>query len=285
MKKIFYFLLLLFLSVAQQQCSTSAFFYYPDKKVVYHPDTIQCTYEDVYFSVKSGSAPGGRTADSSLLHGWFIRPKSGTAVVGTVLLFHGNGGNVGSQFASLVPLAAAGFQSLVFDYRGYGNSPGKPSQEHVLEDGLAALDYIRNRADVKGKPLILFGQSLGGHLAVVVAAQCQQYLSALILEDAFSSHEEIAVYRGRKDYHAPGFLTRWCVRSRYDAIDVIDRISIPKLIIHSIEDETVPYYMGKDLFNKAKDPKEFWEIKGPHIRAYRLYPAEFVDHFRKIIGK
>jgi fermentation-respiration switch protein FrsA (DUF1100 family) len=275
MKKIALFSGLLILALLTRQCSTSAFFYFPDKTIAYFPDTSKCSYEDVYF----------KTADSTSISGWFIKPKKGIAVIGTVLLFHGNGGNLGSQFASLIPLAQAGFQSLVFDYRGYGRSPGKPSQEHVLEDGLAALTYIRQRADVKGTRLILFGQSLGAHLAIVVAAQQQQYLDALITEDGFTGHEQIAVFRGREDYHAPAFLTRWCVRSRYNAIDVVDQVTIPKLIIHSLEDEAVPYFMGRELYNKAKDPKEFWEIKGPHIRAFRIYPDEFVAHFKKIIGK
>ena len=219
-----------------------------------------------------------------MLTGWFIKPKRDTIITGTVLLLHGNGGNLGSQFKSLIPLAKAGFQSLVFDYRGYGTSPGKASQEHVLEDCYAALDYIRSRQDVKGTKLILFGQSLGGHLAFVVAAQKQEFIDALITEDAFTGHEEIAVYRARIDFKAPRFLTRWCVRSKYDAIDVVDKIKIPKLIIHSTEDKTIPFYMGKELFNKAIEPKEFWEITGPHIRACRIYPSEFVQHFKKIIA-
>jgi uncharacterized protein len=252
-------------------------FLLPRKKVIYFPDTAQVHYQEVHFPVEDGD-----TGDTSFLHGWFFKPREGSKLMGTVLLFHGNGGNVGSQFASLVPLVRAGFQAMVFDYRGYGNSPGKPSQERVLEDGLAALDYIRTRPDVKGTKLILFGQSLGGHLAVVVATQKQEFLHALILEGAFTAHEEIAIYRARKDYFAPRFLTRWCVRSKYDAIDMIDRITIPKLIIHSTEDKTIPFYMGKELFNKARDPKFFWEIKGPHNRACRIYPVEFVEYFRKM---
>jgi fermentation-respiration switch protein FrsA (DUF1100 family) len=262
-----------FTLILQFSCSTSAFFYYPIHEIKYHPDTTQCRYETVDFP----------TAGGSKLNGWFIKPKAGIPITGTVLFFHGNGGNIGYQFAPLIPLAAAGFQSLVFDYRGYGDSPGKPSQEKVLEDGLAALDYIRSRDDVKGTKLILFGQSLGGHLAIVVTAQKQNMIDALITEGAFTAHEDIAVYRGKHDFFAPGFLTRWCVPSKYDAIDVIQKISIPKLFIHSSEDETIPFRMGKQLYEKAAGPKEFWEIKGPHIRCCKLYTAEFVQHFEKII--
>ena len=255
----------------QISCSTSTFFFYPVKEIKYRPDTSICTYQEVNF----------KSSNDTLLTGWFIKPRSGK-IIGTVLFFHGNGGNVGFQFYPLQKLAAAGFQSLVFDYEGYGNSHGKPSQENVLGDGLAALNYIRSREDVKGTKLILFGQSLGGHLAVVVAAQKQELITALIIEGAFTSHRDIAAYTG-KHYLSPGFFTRSIIPSKYDAIKVIAKITIPKLIIHSTEDRTCPFRMGKKLFDTAIAPKEFWEIKGPHINCCKLYKDEFIKHFQKMV--
>lgn len=260
---------------SHNSCSTSAFFYYPKKEIKYFPDTTRCSYENIFF----------KTTDSCKLHGWFIKSLKDVQPTATVLLFHGNGGNVGYQFQSLIPLAEAGFQCFVFDYREFGKSEGKASQEHVLEDGLAALAYIKSRADVKGTKIILFGQSLGGHLAIVVAAQKQNEIDALITEGAFTAHEEVAEWVAKKQYHAPKFLTRWFVPSKYDAIDVVDKIIIPKLFIHSTEDDEVPFFMSKKLFDKALEPKEFWEIKGPHIHCYKLYSEEFVKHFENIIKK
>lgn len=255
----------------QISCSTSAFFFYPSKEIKYSPDTTLCKYEEVNFKSKN----------DSILNGWFIKPNSGK-IIGTVLFFHGNGGNIGYQFQALQKLAGAGFQSLVFDYEGYGNSRGKPSQENVLSDGLAALEYIRGREDVKGTKLILFGQSLGGHLAVVVAAQKQELIHAIIIEGAFTSHDDIAAYTGKR-YASPGFFSRLIIPSKYDAIKVIEKIKIPKLIIHSTEDKTCPYFMGKKLFDKAIAPKEFWEIKGRHIYCSKLYKEEFIARFLKMI--
>ncbi|MEW6469510.1 MAG: alpha/beta hydrolase [Bacteroidota bacterium] len=270
---IFLLSLTLLVVCSHNSCSTSAFFYHPEKTIRHYPDSTRCMYENAYF----------KTADSSRLHGWLIRSLKDVEPLATVLLFHGNAGNVGYQFQSLMPLAEAGFQCFVFDYREFGKSEGKVSQEHVLEDGLAALRYLRGRPDVAGQKIILFGQSLGGHLAVVVAAQKQSELAALVTEGAFSGHEQIAEWAGKKQYRAPKFLTRWFVPSKYDAIEVVEQIGIPKLFIHSTEDQEVPFFMSKELYEKAKEPKELWEIKGPHIRCYQLYTEEFVQRFRDIL--
>jgi fermentation-respiration switch protein FrsA (DUF1100 family) len=260
-----------FITLFWASCSTSSFLYLTQYNSPDFPDTTSCTVENVYF----------RSADSMLLHGWFIKPRTGK-VLGTILHFHGNAGNIGYYAPFLMPLVGAGFQGMIWDYEEYGTSQGKASQEHVLEDGLAALEYIRNRADVKGTKLILFGQSLGGHLAVVVAAREQEKLSGLIVEGAFSSHHDIIAYHGWRKYLAPPFLSRLIVPSRYSAKEVVAQITIPKLFIHSTEDNVCPYFMGQKLFSKAVAPKEFWEIKGPHCRAAMLYKDDFVGHFVKM---
>ncbi|MBI4931969.1 MAG: alpha/beta hydrolase [Bacteroidetes bacterium] len=275
------FIFIIFSFFLYSSCSTSKFFYYPDKEVIYSPDTFKCRYEEVNF----------KAPDENTLNGWFIKPKSDTVkIIATILFLHGNGGNIGYQFAPLALLAQNGFQGLVFDYVGYGKSEGKPSQEKVLNDAMRAVDYMVGRKDVTNTKLILFGQSLGGHLACVVAGKLhEQYagkipIDALVIEGAFTGHEEIAAYHGKKSYFAPGFLTRALVPSKYDAIEYIGKIPEPKLVIHSTEDKVCPFFMGKELFEKAIDPKEFWEIKGSHIAACRLYPNEFVKKFTEIIS-
>jgi fermentation-respiration switch protein FrsA (DUF1100 family) len=215
------------------------------------------------------------------LNGWFLKPKSGEAKA-TVLQLHGNGGNISYQYQFAAPLVQAGYQVMVFDYEGYGNSTGHPSQENVLDDGLTALNYIKQREDVKHKKLILFGQSLGGHLSCVVAAKSNALIDALVVEGAFSGHELMAMYVG-KEHGAPRWIAKLLVPTRYEAIDYINKVTVPKLIIHSTEDATCPFFMGKALFEKAISPKEFWEIKGGHIMASRLYAKEFVAHFDKLL--
>ncbi|MDF2436835.1 MAG: hydrolase or acyltransferase, alpha/beta fold family [Bacteroidota bacterium] len=252
-------------------CSTSTFFYAPTKELGQSPDTSIYNVEVINF--KSGN---GNT-----LNGWFLKPKT-QKIKATVLQFHGNGGNISYQYQFAKPLVQAGYQVMVFDYEGYGNSTGSPSQEKVLDDGLCALKYIKAREDVKNTKLILFGQSLGGHLSCVVAAKENSMIDALVVEGAFSGHELMAVFVGG-EHGAPPWVARLFVRTKYEAIDYIDDVTVPKLIIHSTEDGTCPFFMGKDLYEKAKTPKEFWEIKGGHILASRLYPEEFVKHFDKLL--
>ena len=252
-------------------CGTSAFFYITKYNSPALPDTTLCSYEDVYF----------KSTDGMMLHGWFIKPKKGK-IRGTILHFHGNAGNIGFYVPGLTPLVEAGFQGMLWDYEQYGSSQGLASQEHVLEDGLAALEYIRSREDVKGTKLLLFGQSLGGHLAVVVAAREQAKIDGLIVEGAFTGHHQILAYHGWHKYLAPPILSWTLIPSRYNAKDVVASIRIPKLFIHSSEDKVCPFFMGKKLYEKAQAPKDLWEIKGPHCRAAVLYRDEFVAHFTKM---
>ncbi|MGZ4034458.1 MAG: alpha/beta hydrolase [Bacteroidia bacterium] len=266
-----FFIFFFIVSIACSSCSTSAFFYAPIKDLSRYPDTTSCKLEEINF--KSG--------DGKILNGWFLKPKNKT-VIGTVLQFHGNGGNISYQYEFAEPLLKVGFQVMVFDYEGYGKSTGSPSQEKVLDDGIQALHYIKKREDVKNTKLILFGQSLGGHLSCVVAAKEQSLIDALVVEGAFTGHELMGVYVGKK-YHCPKFVSKLLVRSKYDAINYIDKVTIPKLIIHSTEDATCPFYMGKQLYDKAIAPKEFWEVKGPHIQSSNLYPDEFAKRFLEII--
>jgi hypothetical protein len=253
-------------------CSTSAFFYLTNYNSAATPDSILVSKEDVYF----------RSADTMMLHGWFIKPRSGK-ILGTILHFHGNAGNVGYYLPVIMPLVKAGFQCMVWDYQQYGASQGIASQEHVLEDGIAAVHYVKSREDVKGTKLILFGQSLGGHLALVVAAREQKNLYALAVEGAFTGHHEIAAYHGWRRFLSPPPLTYIVVPSKYEARKVVNQITIPKLFIHSTDDKTCPYFMGQKLFEKAIAPKEFWKVDGYHCRAALLYPDEFVAHFVKLV--
>ncbi len=265
------FLGLFILIIAVSGCSTSSLFYAPYKEFKYYPDTSSYTLEEINFKSTNGKN----------LNGWFFKPKN-KAVIGTVLHFHGNAANISYQYQFSDSLIKTGFQVMVFDYEEFGKSEGKASQENVLQDGIAALHYIKQRDDVKNTKLILFGQSLGGHLSCVVAAREQKLIDALVVEGAFTGHELMAIYVGKKQ-GAPKWLAKALVPSVYNAIDEIDKVTIPKLIIHSTEDETCPFYMGKELYDKAVAPKEFWEIKGGHIMCSNLYKGEFVKKFMDLI--
>lgn len=218
-------------------------------------DTINFdfTIESVVFKSSSGN----------ILNGWLIKPKNLTPTA-TLLHFHGNAGFILSQYQAITPLLKYGFQAFVFDYSGFGFSEGKATRNNVLLDGNSALTYIKSREDVKGTKLIIYGLSLGGHLAAVVAEQRQADIDALVIEGAFSSHKDIAA-------ETAGFFGRIIVSEKYSAYKSIQEYKKPLLVIHSTEDEIIPFEMGQKIFENANSPKVFYEIKKCHICGPEFY--------------
>jgi alpha-beta hydrolase superfamily lysophospholipase len=167
----------------------------------------------------------------------------------------------------MTPLIKNGFQIFMFDYSGFGFSEGKAKKENILIDAFSALNYLKSRQDVMNTKLIIYGQSLGGHLSAVVASQKQNDIDGLVIEGAFSSHKDIAAY-------TLGIFGRIIVNEKYSAIKSIKDYKKPLLIIHSTEDETIPFNMGRKIFENANLPKEFYEIKHKHILGTKYYSEE-----------
>ncbi len=209
------------------------------------------------------------------LNGWMLKPKN-KKVSTTLLHFHGNAGFLLSQYQALVPLLEEGCQVFVFDYSGFGFSEGEASRDMVLLDGLSALTYVKSRDDVKGTKLVIYGQSLGGHLSAVVAALRQDEIDGLVIEGAFSSHKDIAAKRA-------GFFGRWFVCEKYSALASLPNYKKPLLIIHSTEDETIPFDLGQKLFQAGNAPKTFFEIKYAHIAGPEHYPTAIAEKIRKLL--
>jgi uncharacterized protein len=234
-------------------------------------DSIALTYtlESVIF----------KSANGNNLNGWMLKPK-GTAITHTILHFHGNGGNILGQFSIMKPLLAKGFQVFVFDYSGYGFSEGKATRKNLLKDGISAVNYLKNRADVKDTKFIIYGQSYGGHLAICVAEKTQNKIDGLVSEGAFSSHKDIAA-DGIKNIFTET-MTRLWVKDIYSAKKAIGKIQKPILIIHSTEDKDIPFTMGKKLFEKANEPKAFMEVKGGHILSLFKYADEISEKIKKM---
>jgi pimeloyl-ACP methyl ester carboxylesterase len=230
-------------------------------------DTISYnfTIESVLYKSKNGNT----------LNGWFLKPKNTTAT-STLLHLHGNAGCLLSQFKAISPLAEKGFQVFMFDYSGFGFSEGKSTRNNVLTDALSSLDYLKSRDEVHNTKLLLYGQSLGGHLAAVVAAQRSAEIDGLITEGAFSSHKDIGG-------HMVPVLGKIFVKQGYSALNSIREFHKPLLVIHSSEDSTVPIFMGKKIFDAANTPKEFYEIKKCHICAPQYYPDEISEKIKKML--
>lgn len=228
-------------------------------------DTINSDYtiESVIFTSSSGNK----------LNGWMLKPKS-QKIIGTLLHFHGSGGNLFYHNRAISPLTKYGFQIFTFDYSGFGYSEGKPTRTTVLKDAFSAFDYLQSREDVKNTILLLYGQSYGAHLATIVGVKQQSKISGMILEAGFTSHTDEAVYK------VPVFGN--VVKRGVCTKKEIKKFGKPLLIIHSNEDELVPLYMGKKIYENANEPKEFYEVDKPHLKALLYYSKEISGKIKRM---
>ena len=217
-------------------------------------DTIDPGYgiESVLFENKSGKR----------LNGYILSPDSGFN--GTTILFlHGNGGNIVFH-RSIIPLVKRGFRVFIFDYSGFGFSEGKATLNNTFTDADSALAYIVRRTDIKPEKLFIYGQSLGGYIALTVAANSQDKIDGLIVEGAFTSIKDLAAIKY-------GFLGRIFLAEKYNGSKSIKKYKKPLLIIHSSEDQVVPYKIGRKLFDQANEPKTFYETQKCHICGLLFY--------------
>jgi pimeloyl-ACP methyl ester carboxylesterase len=180
------------------------------------------------------------------LHGWWVPATAPT--VGQVLLLHGNAGNIGDRVPHVELLTAAGFDVLAFDYRGYGRSGGRPSEQATYEDARAAHDALPRRDRV-----FYLGESLGGAVALELAMRHPP--AGLILQSAFTSVQAMA------RLHYP-FIPRALVPDAYPSLRIIPRLRAPLLVLHGSDDPIVPLMEGEALFEAAPEPKRIEVFPG-----------------------
>ncbi|MFQ5806427.1 MAG: alpha/beta hydrolase, partial [Phycisphaerae bacterium] len=191
------------------------------------------------------------------------RPK------GTVIHFHGNAANITNHFLLSYWLVWEGYNLFVFDYRGYGKSEGDVTREGTIQDGHAALDYVLMRSDVNPQRIVVFGQSLGGAVATVVAAQRPE-IRALALDSTFSGYRRLGSLHLRKTLFfkwLSDLIARLGLSGDHDPIDCVARIAPrPLLVIASTEDEICFAESGRELYEAAAQPKEFVLLhEGAHL--------------------
>lgn len=222
---------------------TDRFFYYPDDEVHGTPAEYGVDVEDVEFA-----APGGPR-----LHGWWIDAEG--ASKGTVVYCHGNAANITLHARYVAWLPKRGYSVLAFDYRGYGRSEGAPSREGTVDDAVAAIDFALARDP--GRTLV-FGHSLGGAVGVVAASRRSE-VRAVVAESTFPSYRAVA----RASVPLFGFMAGWFVPEGLDPVTVVGELAPrPLLVIHGDADEIVPIELGRGLYDRASEPKEFWSIAG-----------------------
>ena len=221
--------------------------FFPMRTLVATPAAYGLDHEDVRIT----------TQDGVELHGWLVpaqtrRDRSPS----TLLFFHGNAGNISHRGDSLAIFAALGLDVLIIDYRGYGNSGGSPSEQGLYRDASAAWRWLRETAQRPAEDIVIFGRSLGAAVAAELAARVDP--AGLIVESGFDALPALA------DYHYPLLARLIPLRFRFPSAEHIARVDAPVLVLHSPDDEIVPYRLGQALYGAASQPKGFVALRGGH---------------------
>jgi len=243
-------------------------------RLIYFPETGRSdpatpsrhgiAYEDVWIA----------TADGERLHAWYV---PAAAARGTALLFHGNAGSIAQRIDWLPAFQHLRLNSLLVEYRGYGSSSGAPSEQGMYRDAEAALAYLRDARGAAARDVVVFGESLGGAVAVWLAQRTHP--GALVVMSTFTSIPNLAAEL------YPVLPARLLARFDYDAVDGIGRVTCPVLVAHSPQDDIVPYAHGRRLFEAAPEPKQFLELSGGHNDGFIYMRREWVNHLGAFLDR
>ena len=236
--------------------------YFPMKDVISNPASVELPYEEVYFD----------TPDNKRLNGWYIANSKAKF---TIIFCHGNAGNISHRLEKILIFYNLGLNIFIFDYRGYGKSIGAPSESGLYEDADAAYNYLTKERRISKDSVILYGESIGGAVAIDLARKTD--VGALITEETFTSIKDMSGI-------AYPFLPYFIFSSRFDALSKIKNVGCPKLIVHSIDDEIVPFRLGEKLFDAARPPKKFLKIRGSHNTAFLESEEQFKEGIKSFLS-
>lgn len=254
--------------------SCSHLFYQPSSELFYDPTGLKLPFSTIEF----------KTSDRVKLSGWYFPRLPHHPPKGLLLQFHGNAQNISAHFASLVWIVDQGYDFMTFDYRGYGQSEGEPSAEGLNRDALAAISEAVHRSQKNGlKGVALVGQSLGGAVLLrafqEVSPEVRKGVRIVVVDSSFYSYQAEA-----RTVLSNHFLTTLLqplayllISDEYTPEQAIASVSpIPLVVVHSKSDPVVPNPLGKRIFDLAREPKQYWEVKEPgHIEAFALRTPKY----------
>lgn len=257
-------LLCIALTVMLSGCIESYFLYHPYKTIISTPKSAGLDFENIFIT----------TADRVRLNAWWVPAERER---GTVLFFHGNGGNISYCIDTLLILNRLRLSTFIIDYRGYGLSAGSPSEEGLYRDAEAAWKHLTETRGIPVNRIIVFGRSLGGSVAAWLAHRTNPQL--LIVESAFSNLNEMA-----KDF-SKGLPVSAFVRSRYDTAEYVRSTRCPIMVIHSPDDELIPFRHARIIFDAIKGEKYFLSIRGSHNEGFVRSLPLYEEALNRFIGK
>ena len=239
----------------------------PTARLAVTPAAAKLPFEDVALT----------TTDGVRLHGWYVPAPDARA---TLLFFHGNAGNISHRISSIEIFHDLGLSVFIFDYRGYGQSEGKLSIGGTALDARAAWLWLTEEKKVSPEKIVVFGRSLGGAIAMELTRSVTP--GAVILESTFSSLPDMI----RIQFLAP--LARLVIGDVWNSAEAASTLTSPALCIHSSDDWTVPYRLGKRLHDALASEKTFVEIHGDHnegfLDSYDIYVTALDAFLTKYFG-
>ena len=240
----------------------SHFIFFPERRIMATPGQVGLEFEDVAFL----------TADGNILSGWFIPAEEQK---GVILFCHGNAGNISHRLDSIILFHHLRLSTFIFDYRGYGKSQGKITEVGTYTDAEAAWRYLVKMKELAPNEIIIFGRSLGGAVASMLAKNHKS--KGLILESTFTSIPDVAA-----DIY-PFLPIRNFTRFTYPTIENMKDVKCPVLIVHSRDDDIIPFTHGRRIFEAANEPKEFMEIRGSHNEGFLITGPRYRDGLESFI--
>ncbi len=212
------------------------------------------------------------TADGETLDAWFIPAAPAR---GVVLFFHGNAGNISHRLDSIRIFHSLGLSTLILDYRGYGRSTGTPSEAGTYEDASASWRWLTESRGESAHGVVIFGRSMGGAVATWLAARVQP--AGLIVESTFRSAPAVAagLY--------PFLPVRALARLSFDAQAHMARVACPVLVVHSRDDEIIPYAHGQALHAAAADARGLVTLSGGHNDGFLVSRETYVAAIGKFL--
>ncbi len=228
----------------------------PTRNLEASPTDIDLLYDNVFLTTK----------DQIKIHAWHIPASQAEK---TILFMHGNAGNISHRLETIQIYNQLGFNILIFDYRGYGESGGKPSERGTYLDAISAWDYLIKEKNVRAENIIVVGRSLGGGVASELAKNVTPAM--LILESTFSSMSDIS------KEHYPFMPTNLIVKHKYNTVNKLKEISCPIVVVHSKDDELIPFSHGQLIYDYANSPKYFIELRGGHGNGFMLSKHEYIS--------
>jgi fermentation-respiration switch protein FrsA (DUF1100 family) len=254
-------------------CGIAMYLYFSQSRLLYYPEmpsrAVNATPENIGLAYEEVQL---LTSDDVRLHGWYVPADN---ALGTVLFSHGNAGNIGHRLDSVRLFNGLGLNVLLYDYRGFGNSEGKTTEAGTYLDGQAAWDWLALERQIVPGRIVLFGRSLGAAVAADLAIHNPS--AAVILESAFTSVPDMAA----RIY--PWLPVRTLSRFQYNNLDKVREITAPLLIVHSPDDEIIPYEQGEQLFEQAREPKQFLKLQGGHNDGFYVSRDHYAESLAEFL--